>query len=502
MRFRARPRIVALAFGIGASSIALAATSRSATAIVRDPLDFRAFYCAGKVAFARADPYLAEPLRSCENGAARAIGLVPIRHLALPAPLPGHAIAAFGALSFVPFVAALALYLVALVVAFSAAALLASRLARTTPVATAAATALPLAALSIFDGQIVPFVVLSMLASAVALARGAPRLAAVALLGTTIEPHVGLPAIVALAIFEPESRATLALGTLAIVAVAIATLGRAPNVEYLARVLPAHARSEIAAPSQYSLTSLLDREGVPGDLAIALGDVSYAATSVLGVFVAGRLASRTRVRELVALLPPAFAVFGGPFVHLTQIAVAVPALVVLCGRLPHRRARYAPALMLLAIPWQYVAINDAPVMVGAVVLVSTILAATVWRPHFATGTAVVVALAALAVLERRIDLASPVVRTDTTAAMSAVSDGRRLAEDTWSVYAAGALRVSDASFVAERIPTYLGLIVLVIGTTADAIGGRRRRDVRVADRRYRFEKPGVVADATRADQTG
>src|SRR5579883_636545 len=56
--------------------------------------DFRAFYCAARVAAHRADPYLTEPLRSCEV----AIGTTPFFRknpgVTIPAPLPGYAIAA------------------------------------------------------------------------------------------------------------------------------------------------------------------------------------------------------------------------------------------------------------------------------------------------------------------------------------------------------------------------------------------------------------------------
>jgi hypothetical protein len=66
------------------------------------PVDFNAFYCGGATAASHHDPYRTEPLRTCEN---EARGFPPGRGLqfAVPAPLPGYALAPFALLSRMPF---------------------------------------------------------------------------------------------------------------------------------------------------------------------------------------------------------------------------------------------------------------------------------------------------------------------------------------------------------------------------------------------------------------
>jgi hypothetical protein len=72
-----------------------------------------------------------------------------------------------------------------------------------------------------------------------------------------------------------------------------------------------------------------------------------------GVAVARALAKRYADAAFLVLLPPAFAVILGAFVHLAQMAVAVPALGLLVGhiRLPVMRRVAYTALVALAIPW-------------------------------------------------------------------------------------------------------------------------------------------------------
>ena len=73
---------------------------------------------------------------------------------------------------------------------------------------------------------------------------------------------------------------------------------------------------------------------------------------VAGTFVAGRLSKKTRNDAFIVCVPVAFAVFGGAFIHVTQIAAALPAAVLLVAAAPreyrpwrHRR------MLLLAVPW-------------------------------------------------------------------------------------------------------------------------------------------------------
>ena len=465
----------ALAIAIAACAIvfALGMILAQAGRLVDDPEDFRAFYCAGKVAVAGADPYLAEPLRSCEDAAMRASGFSPMRGLVLPAPLPGYAIAFFALFSKLTFARASELYVLFLIATVLALSTIVHRLARVPLLAALAAFILSVGQISILDGQIVPIAILALAASAAALACGKPQLAGLAALVGMVEPHVALPACLALAIFVPKSRGTLALGIVALCAIAIGTLGVGANVEYLARVLPAHAHSEFASPLQYSLTSILYRLGVPSGIAVLCGSLSYLVTCTLGLAVARRIAERADTPALLVLVPPAFAILGGPFVHLTQIAVAIPALLVLCGRVPQWRNAYAPALVFLAIPWQNMAINDMPSVAIATLLVASALCLFVWKPKRSLGIAFVAATVAVSVAEVWTGHAFPLARTGTLHLSAAAEAGDRLAEITWTAFSSNALLAPNPWFYLQPIPTYLALLTFVGFTSYVA----KRRDI-------------------------
>ncbi len=84
---------------------------------------------------------------------------------------------------------------------------------------------------------------------------------------------------------------------------------------------------------------------------------------VVGVIVAGRVAQRTRNDAFVVAIPPAFAVFGGSFIHVTQIAAALPAAALLVAYAPRERRTLAVvALLALAVPWGWF---DSPALLLA-----------------------------------------------------------------------------------------------------------------------------------------
>jgi hypothetical protein len=321
---------------------------------VSNPADFRAFACGARVMAEGGDPYRTEPLRTCEQGAARAFGLAMFDGLVLPAPLPPYALLAFEPLGLLPFPAAslvwLALSLAA--IAFSSVAL--ARLGAL-PLPAAAAAMLGAAAyVSLPLGQVVPLVVALLSGAALAARAGRFALAGVLCALATVEPHVGLPACAALALGESRARRTLAVCALVALVASVALAGPSLWFEYVRDVLPAHARSQVDQFGvQYSLTALLFALGANGTTALAAGSISYVAMAVSGIALAGLLAKRYGDEAFLVLLPPAFALVLGAFVHLAQMAVALPAvgLVIAHARTPvQRRLAYA-ALFALAIPW-------------------------------------------------------------------------------------------------------------------------------------------------------
>ncbi|MGH7750800.1 MAG: hypothetical protein ACREQ5_39425, partial [Candidatus Dormibacteria bacterium] len=192
-----------------------------------------------------------------------------------------------------------------------------------------------------------------LVASMLALQRGRPRLATVAASVAMLEPHIALPACLALWLYEPRARRTLlAAGALALGLSLL--LGPRTLVEYFTQVLPLHARSEtVADDDQYSLSALLYALGAVRPLADRLGELSYLLTLGLGLWLAGRASRALGEPAYLVALPIAAAVLFGPFVHDHQMVAALPAALLLYGavRLKPRARRLAlAACVALAVP--------------------------------------------------------------------------------------------------------------------------------------------------------
>jgi len=362
-----RPRILVLLVLLALStplalwSAARGIGARQAT-LVTNPADFRAFYCASRVMLAGGDPYRTEPLRTCERAAARDYGLAMLDGLVLPAPLPPFALVLLAPIAALPFTVASPLWLALSVMLFSVGALLLTKLTKFPFYASVATLGGAVAYVSVPLGQVVPLVVALLCGAALALRRERFALAGALVALTAIEPHLGLPAALALFACERRTRVALAAAAAALAAVSVAALGIATCRDYLLVVLPLHALSQVDDFGiQFGLTALLRSLGATPHDALLYGGLSYAAAVAGGIAVAGALARRTRDAAFLALVPPAFAVVGGTFLHLAQVGVAIPALVLLlasgapAGRL---RALAFAALVALSIPWRSVA--DAP----------------------------------------------------------------------------------------------------------------------------------------------
>ncbi len=110
---------------------------------------------------------------------------------------------------------------------------------------------------------------------------------------------------------------------------------------------------------------------------------------VAGTILAGMLAKKTRNEAFIVCVPPAFAVFGGTFIHITQIAAALPAAVLLAAYAPRAYRNLAVVvLLLLAVPWVWA---YSPTMILAPLVPVAYLA---WR--YWSGNVVAVLLAGIA----------------------------------------------------------------------------------------------------------
>jgi hypothetical protein len=433
--------------------------------------DFRAFYCAARVTSHGANPYLAQPLRTCEVsvGSERFFRMNP--GVTIPAPLPGYAIAGFVPLSILPFIPAAILWAVLLSSAWIAAVAALAKLAGEPWQIGFAALAVALGALSLPFGEVVPIAV-ACICGAAYFAReqrwGAATLCAA---GAMIEPHLGLPACLGLAVGAPATRVPLGLALATLGAVSVGLLGPAANMEYLGSVLPAHALSEATRDTQYSLTAVLTAVGVAPALSVKAGALWYAAMLVFGTFVAGRLAKQTSNAAFLACVPPAFAVLGGSFIHLTQIAVALPAAILLASTARKSAAVLAVvALLLLSVPWGWVV---SPALTLTPLVPVAYLAWRYWNPNLgAVLAAGLLAGMLLLGLGRLYTLKG----VHLTAAVAVPAIDPRLAESSWSAYSRDNSSAGIAAW-AVRIPTWGGLLILLAGLTATA-------GVALAPRRY------------------
>ncbi len=391
------------------------------------PIDFTAYACGGSVLASGADPYRAEPLRSCEARAYANAGMRMVRYLTIPAPLPPYALAGFALLARVPFGTAVALWTLGIVGCGTFVAFAIARLSGS------ASLAIPLAVFgalvwpSLDIGQLAPLEIAGVCSTALALRAGSSAGVALGLAVAMVEPHVGLPIAVAILLFGVRMR-VVAVGTLGLLgALSLAVGGFALNVEYARDVIPAQAHEGLLLLSQYGASALLAWLGVAAPLALALGSASYLVACAAGIWFARGVARRANDTAPLALVPAAFTVIGGPYVHLHNIAVALPLAFYLAARTDGApRAWLDVACIFLAIPWAW--LGEGP-------------------------------------LQNVLPVARPM--WDPMPEMARAAAGSRLAEDTRLIWLAafGARdHRTDLELVANKLPTWFALLTIAVAT--------------------------------------
>jgi hypothetical protein len=430
--------------------------------------DFRAFYCAARVTSLGADPYRAQPLRSCELAVSPQGIFQKKFNATVPAPLPGYAIAFLEPLARLPFVAAWLAWLALLLGSWGICVAAVVRFANVRWEIAVAAFAFSLGVASIPLGEIAPLAIAATCAGAYFAWRGHWTAAALCAAVAMIEPHLGLPVCIALAVWAPKTRLPLAMACAVLASISVLAVGARTNLEYFTSVLPAHALSEASRNTQFSLTSLLTSFGVTETAAIRAGTFWYAGMLVAGTIVAGALARRMQNAAFLACVPPVFAVFGGTFVHITQIAVALPAALLLASyaRAPWRAATIV-ALLLLAVPWIDVwspALGLAPIFPVAYLT---------WRYTSGNSRAVIAATAMTLLGVIGFNHAYGATFTaHAHHAAAAVSIDPKLAEASWSRFA----HVMSTTMVGiTRLPTWFGLLLLLSALTGSAQFARAGR---------------------------
>jgi hypothetical protein len=453
-----------------ATVLALAAQTSVVTRTGLFASDFRAFYCAARVASQGADPYRTQPLGACERslGSTRFFEKNP--KVTIPAPLPGYAIAALIPLTRLPFGAAIAVWLALLFAGWLACVIAIAAFAGVQREVTVAALALSLAALSFPFGEVVPIAVGFICLAGYAAWQDRPRLAALFAAGSMIEPHLGLPVCLTLAVWLSGTRWVLAVCAVVFAGLSLLVLGLPANVEYFTSVLPAHALSELTRDTQYSLSAVLAALGVSPSAAVRGGGLWYVAMLILGTIFAGRVARTTGNRAFLACIPPAFAVFGGTFIHVTQIAAAIPAAILLVSLSKDRERIVAVvALILLAVPWGWV---YSPALLVAPFLPIAFL---VWQYFRTPATVLISAIGSCAVvlgLQWLFNLTAP--HLGAHAALPVMDS--RLAESTWALFTGNNSGGSMAAW-AVRLPTWAALAAVLALFIARAGFSIERRQI-------------------------
>lgn len=380
--------------------------------------------------------------------------------VAVPAPLPGYALLAFAPIALLPYVLACAVWLaVLLITVFASARALAILLGRKYDQALWTLVG-GFAVISLPFGELGSVIVAAVLWMAVALSRGAWAWAAVAGGFAMILPHVALPALLAIFLLVPQMRARLAALALLLLALDVSCGGTAVALSYVRDVLPAHARSEIGSTAQYGMTWILHGLHASDAVAIAGGDVCYAVMTLLGVIAARAFVARRGDPMYAALVPPAFAVLGGTFMHYTQIMVAIPAALLLFDRSANGRARmlFATALLLLVVPWAWAL--GQPVLVVVYAIVCAVVAGRVL--HWNATAALRCALGSV-VLTGAVLFAGFHFGPGLNTHVHAIALHGGLAQSSWEQFIRTQRASTSIVWWIAKAPTWIGLLLLALG---------------------------------------
>ena len=320
-------------------------------------LDFVAFYCAGEVANDGRDPYLVDPLRSCEHRVGRSFR--PGSVLVLPAPLPAYDIAFFRVIARAPFPVALGIWTFGLFVSMVWCVALLRGATGLGGSVVWAVLGLSLGYVSLSLGQVAPVSILGLLLLARAVAVDSPYYATLGFCLASAEPHLALPGILACSFVGRRStRLGLALGCVIALVLSFVAMPFGEIVEYFTAVLPAHALSEISNREQFSLSYYLHLVGLSEAISVKISELAYAGMVLLGVLLSRRFV-RMYGPEMAVLGATTFGLAFGPFLHVTQVAAAVPAALVGFSR--SGRRSFGWAAWFSAVPW----ISFAPLIVVA-----------------------------------------------------------------------------------------------------------------------------------------
>jgi len=430
-------------------------------------LDYRVVACGVKAAWSGADPYLTEPLRTCEHAVSPEPGEP--SWAATPFALPPYSAAILAPFGSIDFAKGRALWYALIVLATCVTVAATAQIIGRPAFGVALLMAPTVGILNLRFGETVPFAIAAIALAGLALEKRRPVVAAMFTALALLEPAIGLPAALGLFLLAPRARIALAGFVAVLAAIGIFAFGIARNLEYAFAFLPAHEHAELLAPDQYSITHLAYELGASARVASLAGSISYAIAVVVGLLLARRVMSR--YASLIVLLPVAASMFGGPFVHDVEIAAALPAAIVLA-----RDSRIAQiGVVLLSVSWtQYWRFNLIPIAATAIGAALLFVRSIPRRITYATAAFVVLTIANIAIPLQRVETepiaTAPVHILPTD--LSSVPWEKRI-ESTTS-------RRFDRTDPLVKLPTWLGLVLLPFGAlssrNAASSGSQRTKE--------------------------
>ncbi|HEY1682744.1 MAG TPA: glycosyltransferase family 87 protein [Candidatus Tumulicola sp.] len=418
-------------------------------------IDFRAYYCAALAQRERFDPYLVEPLHTCESMTPLPFYRAPDR-VTVPAPYPPYALALLAPLTFLPFPIAAALWWSLLAACITAGAWALSKLIGRPFSIGWAAFALSLGLTCFPGGNAMPIAATAITFGAFFLQRGRALAASACVAIAMVEPNVALPAAIGLFVSTKSARVSLIVGAALLGALSMLAAGIPLNFEYLGTVVPAHALSEVSRDNQYSLSTVVAAFGLAEKASAMLGAASYLLMTFVGVIVGLILRRRYRDPAFAIVIPTAFALLGGSFVHTEAIAAAVAAALLLFSRTNELRTLSIAAVLLLTVPWM---LASSMALFIVPILPVAYLIHQLWnRERVAWASGGVAAAAIIAVLFVFASAPAPHVIPQLVQTHAFIDP--KLAEASWRNFVLGNVTNRAATWLL-RAPSWLGLILVV-----------------------------------------
>jgi len=428
--------------------------------------DFSAYYCAGSVARDRADPYAMQPMELCHPAASN------------PAPLPGFAIAFFSAISFAPYRAAALGWDVLLLFAVLITVWATWRASGFPILAVAAAVIGTDLVAGLTFGQISVLTACGVALTTYFLHRDWQIAAGFASLLTLLQPQIGVPVAMALLFWTARARGvTFALLVIAGF-VSYAHLGASENLEYLQRAIPVHAAAEVPLRFQFSLTWLAYFFGLDEARALQAGVIQYALTALFGVLLAPVVARRFQTAGVLAALPATAAVLGGPSVHLSDLASALPFAAIVAASPGVAGGLGRTAIVLLSAPWIALLTIEQAAIGGTAAAVTTFYALAERPWVVRTGVAAAILALTLAFPKALADLPGTSVRRPPmpqTFAMRGDDPSLAATRHGAAVRQQSEITATTWETFALKLPDWTGLLLLYGAALVVLPSGPRRK---------------------------